>query len=311
MTDVAELIAEIKPWHRKRMFAMEQRKRSDLALGSYLRSGLGWSLAIPKKERDAINRQALKMIEVGEKHIKNVGVAETKRESEPTIPSEIQEFADIILASIRNRLPWDEIEKRATKNMEILAIQLPVYEWSENIRGFGPVGLATVVAEAGRDLAEFRSPAALWARMGIGMKPDAKGAFIRQGGLPKSAEKKLWIAHGYSRARRSRMWNVGRALVLSNGDGPYRAIYLERKVYERARAEAAGLKVAPAGSVPAKRAAEYMTLGHIDKRARRYMEKCLIKDLWVTWRQMARAKVELEPIRAAPSPAATRLEVTI
>jgi len=46
-----QVIAEIRAWHRKRSFAMEQRKRSDLALGSYIRSSMGWSRSLPKFQR--------------------------------------------------------------------------------------------------------------------------------------------------------------------------------------------------------------------------------------------------------------------
>jgi hypothetical protein len=37
---------------------MDQRKRADLALGSFLRSALGWSRALPEAERKRINSQA-------------------------------------------------------------------------------------------------------------------------------------------------------------------------------------------------------------------------------------------------------------
>jgi len=103
----------------------------------------------------------------------------------------------------------------------------------------------------------------------------------RQGGLAKTAPKEAWIAHGYNRQRRSRMWNIGDALI-KNGV-LYRKVYLARKEYERKRAEANGLTVAPSAKIPKGRAAEFMSDGHIHRRAQRYMEKRLLRDLWQAW----------------------------
>ena len=51
-------IDQVRYWHRQRCFAMEQRKRIDLALGSFLRMMLGWSLNLPDAERKKIAQQA-------------------------------------------------------------------------------------------------------------------------------------------------------------------------------------------------------------------------------------------------------------
>ena len=99
--------------------------------------------------------------------------------------------------------------------------------------------------------------------------------------MPKSASKDDWIAHGYSRVRRSRMFVIGDALIKANGE--YRAVYLARKEYERQRAEAAGLTVAPALKIPKARANEFISDGIIHRRAQRYMEKRLLRDLWQAW----------------------------
>ena len=76
----------------------------------------------------------------------------------------------------------------------------------------------------------------------------------------------------------------GQSLVKSNGDGKYRGIYLWRKQREREIAEAKGLTVAPSAKIPKSQSEKYMSHGHIDKRAQRYMEKCLLRDLWQAWR---------------------------
>src|SRR5262245_18865337 len=64
----ADIVAQIRYWHRRRVFMMDQRKRSDLALGAFMRgTALGWSLALPPTERKAIEARAADLIAVGER----------------------------------------------------------------------------------------------------------------------------------------------------------------------------------------------------------------------------------------------------
>jgi hypothetical protein len=287
--DSGPLISEIRGWHRQRVFAMEQRKRADLALGSFLRTALGWSRALPDADRKRINSQAQDLISLGE--------AEAKGKSDGVDEPAYIEWRAVILAAIASRAPFDAIEKQAKTEMANLAKQLPVYSLVETIRGFGEVSLAIIVAEAG-DLSNYATPSKLWKRMGLAVMDG-----VRQGGLSKSAAKDDWIEHGYNRLRRSRMWNIGDALIRGNGDGEYRAIYLARKEYERQRALESGLTVAPAAKIPAKRASEFMSDGHIHRRAQRYMEKRLLRDLWQAWR---RASLPLSPSHSMPAPKSKR-----
>lgn len=270
-----DTIAEITGQHRRRVFAMEQRKRADLSLGSFLRLALGWSLVLPEAERKAVSAKAQALIKIGE------GEAKAMRTGKPfsADDADYHDLRDVILASLQAREPFDTVEKGATKQMERLAKELPVYSWAEGVRGFGAVSLAIIVAEAG-DLSGYPEKGHLWKRMGVAVLDG-----VRQGGLTKTAPKEAWIAHGYNRQRRSRMWNIGDALIKGNGEGEYRQAYLARKDYERERAEAAGLIVAPAAKIPKKRVAEFMSDGHIHRRAQRYMEKRLLRDLWRAWRR--------------------------
>lgn len=264
-------IAEIRYWHRQRVYAMEQRKRADLSLAAFLRTALGWSKAMPDDERRRINAQALALISMGEKEVKGRG-------ADIDEPAYL-EWRNVILASLAARAPFDTIEKRAEKEMRALAESLPVWRsFGEAVKGFGPVSLAIIIAEAG-DLSSYPKKGHLWKRMGVAVLDG-----VRQGGLRKSASADDWIAHGYNRQRRSRMWNIGDALVKGNGNGQYRQVYIERKEYERKRAEKIGLTVAPAAKIPAKRKDEFMSEGHVHRRAQRYMEKRLLRDLWQAWR---------------------------
>lgn len=235
----AELIADIRAAHRERCFAMEQRKRADLALGAFLRMMLGWRKDLPDKERKAIaDRAALLMAG-----------------KEPC------EWTAIIDASRQARAPFEAVEKDRLKRMEKLAEQLPVWSaFGDAVRGFGPGSLAVIVGEAG-DLALYASDAKLWKRMGLAVIDG-----VRQGGLRSNASKEDWIMHGYSPVRRSRMWNIGDAMIKGNRDGVYRAAYLRRKAYEHAREPE-------------------MSKLHAHRRAQRYMEKRLLRDLWRAWRR--------------------------
>lgn len=287
----AEICAAIRYHHRQRVYAMEQRKRADLALGSFLRMVLGWSLAIPKAEQEAIRAKAAWLQSVGDKVSKQEAKpAEKRKPVEGADDPAFLEWRNIIMASIKARAPFDEIEALALKEMERLARTLPVWGgFAEGVRGFGAASLAIIVAEAG-DLSLYPKKGHLWKRMGVAVLDGT-----RQGGLAKTAPKDAWIAHGYNRERRSRLWTIGDTLI--KAQGPYREVYLARKEYERKRAEANGLTVAPSAKIPAKRAAEFMSDGHVHRRAQRYMEKRLLRDLWQAWNHR-KAKL-LVPRRAA------------
>lgn len=255
-------IEDIRWHHRTRCFAIEQRKRVDLSLGCFLRTALGWSLALPEVERAAIARQAAAIAK------------------EPPV-----EWANIVSASNLTKEPWVAMEKAAEKEMIRLVKSLSVWgDWAEPIPGVGALSLAIIIGEAG-DIGAYRSEACLWKRMGLAVLDG-----VRQGGLHKTAAKEDWIVHGYNRQRRSRMWTIGDSLV--KAAGPYREIYLYRKEIERAKALANGLTVAPSAKIPKARAGEFMSDGHIHRRAQRYMEKRVLRHLWRKWR--ARSNMPME-----------------
>lgn len=231
---VDELIEDIRAQHRRRCFAMEQRKRVNLALGAFVRLMLGWHAGLPEKERAEIRKRAAALIADG-------GGA----------------FHEEVTAARMSAEPWRQIEKFAAKAMALAAEQLPVWStFGKSVRGFGEVSLAVIVGEAG-DLANYSTEAKLWKRMGLAVL-DGK----RQGNPGDGASKEVWIAHGYNPSRRSRVWNIGDALIKGNRDGKYRTLYLARKEIELARG---------------------LTKLHAHRRAQRYMEKRLLRDLWKAW----------------------------
>ena len=95
------------------------------------------------------------------------------------------------------------------------------------------------------------------------------GAVAKQSPKPMSRSVSA-TAHGYSPRRRSVMWNIGDPMIkcsIREGKAisPYGQIYLDRKAYEVAR----NPEIKPI---------------HAHRRAQRYMEKRLLKDLWKEWK---------------------------
>lgn len=168
-----------------------------------------------------------------------------------------------------------ENERALRKLIEKTAVALPVWDaWGKAVRGFGAFGLGLIVGEAG-DLALYSNPAKLWKRMGLAVM-DGRA----QGRPEKGAGAEEWIEHGYNPLRRSVVWTIGDALI-KQGEA-YRTIYLERKELEAGRCE---------------------TKMHAHRRAQRFMEKRLLRDLWVEWRRAA----GVEPAVECIEPAAGRL----
>lgn len=180
------IIEEIRYWHRRRTFTMEQRKRANLALASFIRLQLGWSLALPQAERKRLNAQALTICS---------GKADAG------------EWQSLIDAAKHAQAPFIAIEKQSVREMERLAQTLPVWPtFGAPINGFGPLGLAIIVGEAG-DLSNYADKGKLWKRLGLALVDG-----VRQGALAKTAPKQDWINHGYNRERRSRIWTIGDSL---------------------------------------------------------------------------------------------------
>lgn len=254
-----EIIDQIRAAHREHCFMMEQRKRSDLALGSFLRMMLGWSKDLPKDESDKIKADAARMIKTGE----------------------AGEWSPVVSAARQAAKPFEAVEKAALKRMKSLAESLPVWaEFGEPIRGFGAASLAVILAEAG-DLSGYDSKSKLWKRMGL-----APGQGSVPKGLTPEKRKEAWIERGYNPRRRSHMWNIGDTLMkgqvrkIKDGAGEdtgermslgvYGRVYLDRKAYELARDPDI----------------------HAHRRAQRYMEKRLLRDLWQAWRRSSPKVIE-------------------
>lgn len=158
------------------------------------------------------------------------------------------------------------------RRLKNLGKKLPIWSnWGESICGFGEMGLAQIVGECG-DLSNYDNPAKVWKRLGLA---------VINGERQQKKSGSAALEHGYSPRRRSIMWNIGNALIKQQNR--YRELYLRRKEYERERAEAEGKQVLPASKIKTSEKDQCMSEGHVHNRAKRYMEKRLLRDLWLAW----------------------------
>lgn len=150
--------------------------------------------------------------------------------------------------------------------MAALAKTLPVWPRVQATQGFGALGLASIVGETG-DLNKYGSHSKLWRRLGLAVVGGHTQRKVR--GLDPAIQ-------GYNPTRRAVVWNVGRCILQAHsrvrqpdgsiGTGSFRIGYDERKAYELARG---------------------LAKGHAHRRAKRYMEKRLIRNIWRAWREAA------------------------
>jgi len=148
--------------------------------------------------------------------------------------------------------------KAVEKQLEKLAKSLPVYAtFTKPTKGLGAGGLALIIGETG-DLSLYANPAKVWKRMGLAVFDG-----VRQRRVAGNAEEA--IRQGYSSHRRQIMWNIGDSMI-KVGD-TYRQVYLDRKAYEIAK------------NPDAKPIVNH-------RRAQRYMEKRILRDLWRAWRDL-------------------------
>lgn len=143
---------------------------------------------------------------------------------------------------------------KVERDLTALAMDLPVYTFVQNLHGFGALGLAQIVGEAG-NLSKYANPAKLWKRMGLAVINGKSQRRVTGDGA---------LEQGYSPTRRAIMFCIGDALLKKQN--AYRDLYLIRKARE--------MEKVPEGP---------KILWH--RRAQRYCEKRLLRELWRAWTQ--------------------------
>lgn len=182
--------------------------------------------------------------------------------------------------------PVESAIDRQAKEIEKLAKLLPVVDWVASVSGLSNRFTGLIVGECGAPPGEFKSVSALWKRMGLA---------VIDGGRQRKVAGDAAIEHGYVARRRALMWNIGESIikqqVRSEKDdqakkiegtdyaiGYYGQVYLDRKAYERERVE---------------------TKAQAHNRAKRYLEKRLLRELWKAWRSAIFNSASVRPTPTA------------
>ena len=143
---------------------------------------------------------------------------------------------------------------------------LPVHDWWCGMGGCNSLGLGLIVAETG-DLSNYANPDKVKRRMGLApYKGKAGSTWRMKGGLTN----KEYVEMGYVPRRKSVMYTISQAIILTRGE-PYYGMYL-------------GEKERRGGKWPDARK------GHIDMHARRWMEQKLLIELWARWNGVWRGR---------------------
>lgn len=178
--------------------------------------------------------------------------------------------------------------KATKKSLEKMVKGLPISAWVEEIPGLGLFSMAKILGETGAPGA-YRSVSALWKRMGLAVIDGE-----RQRRVPGADATK----HGYNPKRRAVIWNVGKQICndmkrpkldedldAREGLSKYERMFLKRlRVEVTNHVEHARKPVERDGVMYesfSKQAAA---------RAKRYVEKMFLKDLWVWWRAQERTQ---------------------
>ncbi len=253
-----DVIAELRAHHRFRRFAMAGQMRNDRSLEAFVRGQLGFDAGQSEAERKRLSDAARKEIEKA-------------RSGEDTLLAIIQATA----ASDQSRLPYDNLRSERERAMRALAKQLPVWPWVESVKGFGDLGLATIVAEAAAvraplALSNYPKPDSLWSRLGYAPYRGHAGSTWKRPSWcdGEKLTSQEWIEHPFAGHRYALIHQVG--LWLVNGQakdgGRYRDKYLER----RARTAAAHPE---------------WTKMHSHMDGIRIATKQLLCDLWWAWKR--------------------------
>jgi hypothetical protein len=185
--------------------------------------------------------------------------------------------------------------KPIERRLEKLAKMLPIAPFVEATRGLGWGSVATIVGEAG-DLSKYPSIAGVWKRMGLAV-------IDGDGRQRKCADAERALIHGYNPERRSVVWNAGNNVVggMGNGKRPlagenidaredwtaYERLFVARLRHEAARDTAMRL--------PDTKEGKESYTKHAAARAKRYVEKRLLRDMTAAWRAAVGQELHATP----------------
>lgn len=305
----AELIDGLKELQVRRLAYIRATNRITNAAQALTRRALGWAADDDEKSRKAMNKRAAGIV-----------AAAFAGKSFKSGDEDVGEALAADLEVFRRMAEPAEKARHANElAMRRLVRSLPVYEWAKSVRGFGDLGLAVIIAEAG-DLAGYPTHSHLSKRFGLApYNGKACSTWRKSGGLTSDE----WKGIGYKPSRRAEMFAVIGDPLIKQGEH-YRDVYLARCAREHEKAMEDGLIPATntkttvesweARGLPTlvkvtkyderHRSAKHMTL-----RAQRYMEQRLLRDLWKAWRR-AESTLHTDANRDVPAAATVGSEAS-
>lgn len=202
---------------------------------------------------------------------------------------------------------WDRRKERANKMLIELATQLPVWEWAETVKGFGPAWLGKLAGGItpsdeydGICFNQFSNKSKVHQYFRHTVKPRKDGSLKR--GLDASGELE------------SILYLTGEYMIRQKGY--YYDLYMDRKEYEIERDHSNGLYVLGKprtvktykekglpdiylkselpdylssltyDKIRNNHEDEVVFIGHLNKRSKRYMRRKFIRDLWQAWKRL-------------------------
>ncbi len=286
---VADIVAQIVNLHRRRQAAIRAKTKVILMMKAEVRSLLCRDADFEEdKTTDrvtAFGKAPRKLTKAAQKRVDDAIKAATAEIDEGLPQSDV---ASVISSYIESEKLFDAQCEGYAKQMVKLVKQLPAYEFVKSVNGFGDVSFATIIGECG-DIGTYKSVSAVWKRLGLAV---INGR--RQGNPGEGATAQDWVDHGYNRARRSVSWNM-RSGIIGNmglwrpdfGSDLSDVTYYQKVYAERARFEAEKLGMPVECKVNAKGVEKESYRAHVATRAHRYVEKRLLKNLYIEWRKAA------------------------
>jgi hypothetical protein len=306
----AEIVERLIILQRDRRFFLAQQIKLKNATAAYVARQMGYRKDMPEDEGKALwalarrLQAAIEAGKVSEVVEKDSNLADLKAVA-------AKAFRAVTMAATSRKHFDDELDDIIFE-METLAMALPAWLRLKDIRGFGAKGLAVIVAEAGGGLEQFATREKLWKRLCAAVL-DGR----RQGDPGPNPSAQTWIDHGYSKLRRSEVWQHAEPLlkaqwvgdrdedgnkpakskkpvaVPAHANGHYGEVYAHRRTwtqtlndagaYADRAAEIAKRLKAKGKTVPKEVLEGRLTRGHLHNDALRVMSKALLEDVWRVW----------------------------
>jgi len=249
---VDEICDALREHQAQRVASVKAMVRLENQCRALARRALGWQWDSEAADRTKVNNRAAKLVSL------------LQAEEYDKVPAHDADAANQIkgycLIIAKAKEPIEQFRVQREKDMRALVRKLPVWEFvaGNGMRGLAELGLAVIVGEVG-NLSNYPTHGHLWKRMGLAV-------FEGRAQRRIAGDAEAAMAQGYNPRRRSAMWTIGDSAL--KAQGPYREMYLERKAYEKERNPE-------------------ITKLWAHRRAQRYLEKRMLRDLWRLWRESA------------------------